>query len=51
MGEFNRHVEKCAEGFKNVNGGNGIGKSNAEGRTLLRFCDEKEAVRGKHLVL
>ena len=34
-------MEKCAEGFEGVYGGNGIGKRNAEGR-LLEFCDKKE---------
>ena len=33
---------KCAESFKGVHRGNGIGKRNAEGRRLLEFCDERE---------
>ena len=42
LGDFNGHVEKCAEGFEGVHEGNGVGKRNAEGRRLLEFCDEKE---------
>ena len=42
LGNFNRHVGKCAEGFEGVHGANGIGKRNAKGRRLLEFCDEKE---------
>ena len=41
LGDFNGHVGKCAEGFKGVHSGNGIGKRNEEGRRLLEFCDEK----------
>ena len=33
---------KYAEGFEGVIGGNGVGKRNAEGRKLLKFCDERE---------
>ena len=33
---------KYAEGFKGVHGENGVGKRNAEGRSLLEFCDERE---------
>ena len=40
--DFNGHVGKCAEGFEGVHGGNGAGKRNAEGRRLLKFCDERE---------
>ena len=47
--DFNGHVRICAEGFEGVHGWNGVGKRNAEGRRLLEFCDEKRAVRGKHL--
>ena len=42
LGDFNGHVGKCAEGFKGVHGGNGIGKRNAEGRRLLEFCDKRQ---------
>ena len=42
LGDFDGHVEKCAEGFEAVHWGNSIGKRNAEGRKLLKFCDEKE---------
>ena len=42
LGDFNGHVEKCAEGFEGVHVGNGVGKRNAEGRRLLEFCDERE---------
>ena len=42
LGDFNRHVGKCAKNFEGVHGGNGIGKRNAEGRKLLYFCDERE---------
>ena len=41
-GDFDGHVEKCAEGFEGAHGGNNIGKRNAEGRRLLEFCDENE---------
>ena len=41
LGNFNRHVRKCAEGFEGVHGGNGIWKRTAKGR-LLEFCDERE---------
>ena len=30
LGDFNRHVGKCAEGFEGVHGGNGVGKRNAD---------------------
>ena len=39
LGDFNRHVGKCAEGFEGVYEENGIGKRNTE-RRLLEFCDE-----------
>ena len=39
---FNKHVGKCVGGFEGVHAGNGIGKRNAKGRRLLKFCDEKE---------
>ena len=42
LGNFNGHVGKCAEGFEGIHGGYGIGKRNAEGRTLLDICDHKE---------
>ena len=42
LGNFNRHVGKCAVSFEGVHGGNGNGKRNTEGRRLLKFCDEKE---------
>ena len=42
LGNFNGHVGKCAESFEGVNGGNGVGKRNAEGRRLPEFCDERE---------
>ena len=42
LGDFNGHMGKCAEGFEDVQGWNGIGKRNAEGRILLEFCDERE---------
>ena len=42
LGDFNGHVGKCAEGFEGMHGGYGIGKTNAEGRLLLDFCDQKE---------
>ena len=42
LGDFNGHVEKYAEGFEGVDGGNGVGKRNAEGRRLLEFCDGRE---------
>ena len=48
VGDFNRHVGKCAEGFEGVHGGNGIGKRNAE-EDCWSFV--MRAVRGKHLVL
>ena len=41
-GDFNRHMGKCTEGFEGVHERNDIGKSSAEGRRLLEFCDEKE---------
>ena len=50
LGNFNGYVGKCAEGFEDIHGSNGIEKSNAEGRRFLEFCDER-AVLGKHLVL
>ena len=42
FGDFNGHVRKCAEGFEGVQRENGIGKRNAEGRRLLKFCDERK---------
>ena len=48
LGNFNRHIGKCAEGFEGVCGGNGIRKRNADcssfvmKKKLLEFCDEKE---------
>ena len=42
LGDFNGHIGKCAEGFKGIHGGHGIGKRNAEERSLLDFCDQKE---------
>ena len=39
MGDFNGHVGKRIE---DVQGGNGIGERNMEGKMLLEFCDEKE---------
>ena len=42
LGDVNEHVEKCAESFEGVHGGNGVGKRNAEGRRLLEFCDKRE---------
>ena len=47
-GDFNGHVGKCAEGLK-IYTGEWYWKRNAEGRTLLQFCNER-AVRGKYLV-
>ena len=44
LGDFDGHLGKCTWE-------NGIGKRNAEGRRLLEFCDEKRAVRSKHMVL
>ena len=40
--DFNGHVGEEIEGFEGVHVGNGICKTNAEGRMLLEFCDEKE---------
>ena len=37
MGDFNRHVGRWIDGFEGVHGGNGIGKTNVEGRRLLSF--------------
>ena len=42
LGDFNGHVGEKIEGFEGVQGGNGIGQRNAEGRMLLESCDEKE---------
>ena len=42
LGGFNGHVGKYAVGFEGVDGGNGVGKRNAEGRRLLEFCDGRE---------
>ena len=42
LGDFNGHVEKCAEGFEGIHGGYGIVYRNAEGRMLLEFRDQKE---------
>ena len=42
LGNFNRHVGKCAENFESVHRGASYWKKNAEGRRLLEFCDEKE---------
>ena len=40
--DFNGHVGKCAQGFKGIYEGSGIGKRNAEGRRSPEFCYEKE---------
>ena len=40
LGDFKEHVGKCADSFKGVHVGNGIGKRNVDGRRLLEFCDE-----------
>ena len=40
--DFNGHVGKRIEGYKDVHGGNGIEERNMEGKMLLEFCDEKE---------
>ena len=42
LGDFNRHVGKCAEGFEGIHRGYGIGKRNAEGRMSLDLSDQKE---------
>ena len=43
LGDFNGHVRKCAEGFEGVGTrGKWYWEKNAEGRRLLKFCDEKE---------
>ena len=42
LGDFNGHAGEKIEGFEGVDGGNGIGKRNAEGRMLLEFCDGQE---------
>ena len=42
LGDFNGHVGEEIEGFEGVLGGNGIGKRNAEGRMLIKFCNERE---------
>ena len=60
LGDFNGHVGKYADGFEGVHGGNGVGKRNAEGRSLLEFCDEscawqilglKRQTKGKSLIV
>ena len=43
LGDFNKHVGKCAEGFQGVYEGNGIGKRNVE--------DCESSVRGKYMIL
>ena len=43
LGDFNEHVGEEIEGFEGVYGGNEIGKRNAEGRMLFKFCDERES--------
>ena len=40
--DLNGNVGEETEGFAGVHGGNGIGTRNAEGRTLLEYCDERE---------
>ena len=42
LGDFNGHMGKCAEGFKGIHGGYGIGKRIVEGKMLLDFCVQKE---------
>ena len=42
LGDFNGQVGKCAKGLEGIHGGYGIGRRNAEGRTLLDFCDQIE---------
>ena len=39
-GDFNGHVGKAMEEFKDIHSGFGIGGRNAEGVRLLEFCDE-----------
>ena len=40
LGDFNGHVGKAMEEFKDVHGGFGIVTRNAEGVRLLEFCGE-----------
>ena len=42
LGDFNGHVRKCAEGFKGIHEGYGIGKRNVEERMLLDLCVQKD---------
>ena len=41
-GDFNGHVGKSREEFREIHGGFGIGRRNAEGVRLLEFCEEHD---------